>query len=140
MTRATNEETRRMRLDNALVARGLASSRARAPVWMYSFDWETPAFGGRLKSPHSIDVPFVFDTLQVIGRAHHTPHAQTLADRVSRTWAAFARNGNPANPSIPAWPAYTAERRATMRFDDDCHVVDDPDGEVRPLWRKVATA
>ena len=116
------------------------AARARAPVWMYSFDWETPAFGGRLKSPHSIDVPFVFDTLQVIGRAHHTPHAQTLADRVSRTWAAFARNGNPANPSIPAWPAYTAERRATMRFDDDCHVVDDPDGEVRPLWRKVATA
>ena len=40
---------------------------------MYSFDWETPAFGGRLKSPHSVDVPFVFDTLDVIGEAHRKP-------------------------------------------------------------------
>lgn len=25
---------------------------------MYSFAWQTPAFGGRLRSPHAIDVPF----------------------------------------------------------------------------------
>ena len=65
--------------------------------------------------------------------------AQALADRVSKTWATFARNGNPANDAIPTWPAYTAERRATMLLDDACRVVDDPDGEVRPLWSKVAT-
>ncbi len=113
--------------------------RARAPVWMYSFDWQTPAFGGRLKAPHSVDVPFVFDTLDVIGEAHRKPGAQALADRVSRTWATFARNGEPDNDSIPAWPAYETGRRATMLFDDECRVVDDPDGEVRPLWSKVAT-
>jgi para-nitrobenzyl esterase len=113
--------------------------RARAPVWMYSLDWETPAFGGRLKSPHSVDVPFVFDTLHVIGEAHHKPGAQALADRVSRTWATFARTGNPANETIPAWPAYTLDRRATMIFDDACKVVDDPDGEAWPLWSKVAS-
>jgi para-nitrobenzyl esterase len=107
---------------------------------MYSFDWETPAFGGRLKSPHSVDVPFVFDTLQVIGEAHRKAGAQALADRVSKTWAAFARNGDPGNEALPTWPAYTAGRRATMLLDDECRVVDDPDGEVRPLWSKVATA
>lgn len=115
------------------------AARAKAPVWMYSFDWQTPAFGGRLKSPHSVEVPFVFDTLGVIGEAHRTPGAQALADRVSRTWAAFARHGTPANNGIPAWPAYSAERRATMLLDDTCRVVVDPDGEVRPLWEKVAT-
>ena len=26
-----------------------------------------------------------------------------------------------------------------MMFDDACKVVDDPDGEVRALWNKVAT-
>jgi hypothetical protein len=26
-----------------------------------------------------------------------------------------------------------------MIFDDECRIVDDPDGEVRPLWGKVAT-
>ena len=113
--------------------------RARAPVWMYSFDWQTPAFGGRLKAPHSVDVPFVFDTLDVIGEPHRKPGAQALADRVSRTWATFARSGAPNNESIPAWPAYEAGRRAPILFDDDCRVVDDPDGEVRPLWSNVAT-
>jgi para-nitrobenzyl esterase len=115
------------------------ASRGRAPVWMYSFDWETPAFGGRLKSSHSVEVPFVFDTLHVIGEGHRKAAAQALADRVSKTWATFARNGNPANNAIPTWPAYTAARRATMLLDDACRVVDDPDGEVRPLWSKVAT-
>lgn len=116
------------------------AARMKAPVWMYRFDWETPAFGGRLKSPHSVDVPFVFDTLHVIGEVHRKPRDQALADRVSRTWASFARNGDPGNEAIPAWPAYAAGQRATMLFDDECRVVDDPDGEVRPLWSKVVNA
>jgi para-nitrobenzyl esterase len=116
------------------------AQRAKAPVWMYRFDWETPAFGGRLKSPHSMDVPFVFNTLDVIGEPHRKPGAQDLADRVSTTWASFARNGDPANKSIPAWPAYTADKRATMVLNDQCQVAGDPDGEVRPLWSKIATA
>ena len=33
----------------------------------------------------------------------------------------------------------TAGRRATMVFDDECRAVDDPDGEVRPLWQQAAT-
>jgi len=115
------------------------AARARAPVWMYRFDWETPAFGGRLKAPHSVDVPFIFDTLHRIGEQHQKPHAQVLADRVSKTWATFARNGDPGNETVPTWPAYIADRRATMLLDDACRVVDDPDGEVRPLWSKVAT-
>ena len=115
------------------------AARAKAPVWTYRFDWETPAFGGRLKAPHSVEVPFVFDTLHVIGDVHRTPRAQALADRVSKTWATFARNGDPGSDVIPTWPTYAAERRATMLLDDTCKVVNDPDGEVRPLWSKVAT-
>jgi para-nitrobenzyl esterase len=115
------------------------AARAKAPVWMYSFDWESPAFGGRLKSSHSVEVPFVFDTLQVIGEAHHKPRAQALANRVSKTWATFARNGTPESEAIPTWPAYADGRRATILFDDECRIVNDPDGEVRPLWGKVAS-
>ncbi|MBY0319263.1 MAG: carboxylesterase/lipase family protein [Reyranella sp.] len=114
------------------------AARGRAPVWMYSFDWETPAFGGKLKSSHSVEVPFVFDTLHVIGEGHRTPGSQTLADRVSKTWATFARKGDPANDLLPAWPTYEAAGRSTMILDDECRVVSDPDGEVRPVWSKVA--
>src|SRR6202008_4760452 len=71
---ASNFEVRSMVLAERKAARG------KAAVWMYRFDWETPAFGGKLKSPHSMEVPFVFDTLGVIGEAHRKPQAQDLAD------------------------------------------------------------
>jgi para-nitrobenzyl esterase len=109
-------------------------------VWSYRFDWRTPAFDGRLMSCHSVEVPFVFDTLHVIGERHRKPGAQALADRVSATWATFARTGNPANAAIPAWPSYTAGRRTTMIFNDECRAVDDLDDEAWPLWRRAAGA
>ncbi len=132
MTTASNFEVRSKLLAERKAARG------KAAVWMYRFDWETPAFGGRLKAPHSVEVPFVFDTLSVIGAQHYKPGAQELADKVSKSWATFARSGDPANDSIPAWPSYSADHRNTMIFNDTCRVVVDPDGAARPLWSKAA--
>jgi len=109
------------------------AARGKAPVWAYHFDWESPAYGGKLKACHSIEVPFVFDTLHVIGAQHQKPGAQALADHVSKTWATFARSGT------CDWPAYTADKRTTMVFNDQSRTVDDPDKEVRPLWIKDAT-
>jgi len=51
-------------LDHARRAQGRPG---RAPVWLYSFDWETPVFGGRLKAFHALDVPFVFETIDAVG-------------------------------------------------------------------------
>jgi para-nitrobenzyl esterase len=133
LTTGSNFEVRSMMLGERKAARG------KAPVWMYRFDWETPAYDGRLRSPHSMEVPFVFDTLSVIGDKHQKPGAQALADKVSKTWATFARKGDPASDALPAWPTYSAERRNTMLFDDTCQVVVDPDGEARQLWTKTAT-
>jgi len=109
------------------------AARAKAPVWMYEFAWETPAFDGKLKACHSVEVPFVFDTLKVIGERHQKPGAQALADKVSKTWATFARTGK------ADWAPYTADKRTTMVFNDESKTVDDPDKDVRPLWAKVAT-
>jgi para-nitrobenzyl esterase len=133
MTTGSNFEVRSMMLGER------KAERRKAPVWMYRFDWETPAYDGRLKAPHSIEVPFVFDTLHVIGAQHQKPHAQDLADKVSKTWATFARNGNPANSLLPDWPTYSAGQRNTMVFNDTCQVIVDPDDEARQLWSKVAT-
>ncbi len=129
---ASNFGVRTVMLAEAKAARG------KAPVWHYDFAWRTPAYGGRLKSCHSVEVPFVFDTLHVIGEQHRKAGAQALAARVSKTWADFARTG------CCDWPAYTAPKRTTMVFDDRFgaglgRTIDDPDGEVRPLWTRVAT-
>ena len=118
----------------------LAQRRAalkRGPVWMYSFEWETPVFGGKLMSPHAMDVPFVFNTLDLTNATDGRPDAQTLADTMSSVWAAFARNGRPDHPSIPAWPAYDAENRATLVLDKMCRIENDPRGRERRLWQEL---
>jgi para-nitrobenzyl esterase len=56
---------------------------------------------------------------------------QPLADKVSGAWTAFARSGNPAHAGIPKWPAYTTSERATMIFNDECKVVNDPGRDER---------
>jgi para-nitrobenzyl esterase len=75
----------------------------------------------------------VFDRLAhaepLVGKP--TAKEQALADRMSATWAAFARTGVPDNPKIPHWPAYDTTRRATMVIDDQWRVADDPLGPTR---------
>jgi para-nitrobenzyl esterase len=118
----------------------LAQRRAalkRAPIWMYSFDWETPVLGGKLKSPHAMDVPFVFNTLDLTNATGGNAEAQTLADTTSRLWATFARTGKPNHPAIPAWPAYDADKRATLMLDKLCRIENDPRGQERLLWQEI---
>src|SRR6516165_7250546 len=35
-------------------------ARRRAPVYMYSLDWQSPAHDGRVRAHHAMDLPFVF--------------------------------------------------------------------------------
>jgi para-nitrobenzyl esterase len=114
--------------------------RQGAPVWMYRFDWESPAFGGVLGAAHAMDIPFVWNTLDTeIARRFtgDSPSRQELSDRMHAAWAAFIRSGTPAITSLPAWPRYDLDRRGTMIFSDAPHVVDDPQGQVRALWEPV---
>jgi para-nitrobenzyl esterase len=114
--------------------------RQGAPVWMYRFDWESPAFGGILGAAHAVEIPFVWNTLDTeIARrfTDDSPTRRALADRMHAAWAAFIRSGTPAIARLPAWPPYNLERRSTMIFSDAPHVVDDPQGQVRALWKPV---
>jgi len=113
------------------------ATRPRAPVYMYSLDWQSPAHGGRMKAHHAMDLPFVFDNTEAADTTAGAPSARELAARISATWIAFARNGKPDNPAIPAWPAYTNADRATMILDATCRVAHDPDREARLLWTRV---
>jgi para-nitrobenzyl esterase len=113
------------------------AARRRAPVYMYSLDWQSPAHGGRVKAHHAMDLPFVFDNADVAGTTVGAPGAHGLAGRISATWIAFARSGVPDNAAIPSWPAYTKADRATMIFDTDCRIARDPDREARLLWSRV---
>jgi para-nitrobenzyl esterase len=113
------------------------AARSGAPIWLYSFDWETPVFNGKLKAYHALDVPFVFNTIDAVGATDRGPVAHDLARRMSATWAAFARSGRPENPSNPHWPPYTTADRATLIFDRECRIVNDYGAVSRNLWKEI---
>ena len=113
------------------------AARGGAPVWMYSFAWQTPLFDGRLGTPHAIDVPFAFDTLAFSNATDRSAGAYGLASAMSGAWAAFARDGVPRHAALPAWPVYTPGERATMVLNTVCHVERDPGREGRVLWQEI---
>jgi para-nitrobenzyl esterase len=108
------------------------AAAGQAPVYMYRFQWYSPVSGGRLRAMHCMDIPFVFDNVDlcrtVVGDA---AERQALADKMSSAWVAFARNGDPNHNGLPQWPPFAADTRSTMIFNTECRAVNDPYREER---------
>jgi para-nitrobenzyl esterase len=121
----------------SLIVAGHKARQAGAPVYMYSFEWETPVQGRRLKAPHALDVPFTFDTIDLTNATDRSAAAHKLAATMSATWAAFARAGVPDNTAIPRWPTYDLTNRPTLVLDADCRIENDLRGETRQLWQTI---
>jgi para-nitrobenzyl esterase len=121
----------------SLVVAERKALQQKAPVYMYSFQWETPVLGGRMKAPHALDVPFTFDTIDLTNATDRSPAAHGLATAMSGAWAAFAHTGRPAHSTMPAWPEYTLSERSTMVLNAECRVENDPRGDTRLLWKAI---
>lgn len=122
-----------MQMDSIRIAERKAAEHA-APVYMYRFDWETPALGGVMRTPHGLDVPLVFDNPDtkrlILGNG---PEPAKLAAVMSQAWIDFARSGNPSQPGLD-WPAYDQLTRQTMLFNVKSHAVSDPVRAKREFW------
>jgi para-nitrobenzyl esterase len=122
---------------NAITAAERKLTLAKAPVYMYYFKWRSPVREGKLKAMHCMEIPFVFDNVDL--GAPMTGDGQdryALQDKISSAWTAFARSGNPSHKGM-AWPAYTTAERATMVLDNKCEVVDDPRKELRLAFASI---
>ena len=114
------------------------AAQGKAPVFMYLFTWETPVEGGKRHSPHTIELPFVFNNvLEQPEEVGNGPDLQPLADKVSGAWTAFARTGNPSAAGAPKWLAYTANERATMIINNEWKLVNDPRHDVRLIMNSL---
>ena len=114
-----------------------------APVYMYRFEYYSPVREGRLKAMHCMEIPFVFDNLEA-GKVYTgiSPAAQTIADRMSAAWVAFARTGNPNHKGIPQWTAFNGDARPTMVFGagQNAKLVNDPGHEERLALKALREA
>jgi para-nitrobenzyl esterase len=112
------------------------AAQGGAPVWMYIWEWATPAFDGKLGAVHGHDVDASFNLYRngICGAGDKT--GRQMARRLASTFVAFAKTGSPDNDQIPRWPAYDANTRATMVFDADTRVVNDPRSAIRKYWSR----
>jgi para-nitrobenzyl esterase len=107
-----------------------------APVYLYRWDYPSPAYGGKFGAIHGMDVSLALHN-PVPPLAGNTPETKTMAEKLSSVWLAFAKTGNPNNKAIPHWPPYNADQRPTMIFDLNTRVENDPAHDIRLLWDDV---
>ena len=103
-----------------------------APVYQYYFTWQSPMLEDA-GAWHTAELAFCFDNTERCKQGTgNTPEAQALARKMATAWANFARTGNPSQPGL-AWTPADPTRCQTMVFDNDCRMVDDPEGEIRKI-------
>jgi para-nitrobenzyl esterase len=114
------------------------AAQGAAPAYLYRFDWETPEGGGHMRSPHTVEIPFVFNNIEIAGPLiSKMSEAYALAEKISASWAAFARTGNPSVPQLPVWPPYSAATRDTLLFNNEIRVEQDPDRGPRQAMEQA---
>lgn len=105
-------------------------------VWMYRFDWRSPAFDGGLLACHTMEIPFVFHNTdeprmdKLVGDSPET----TVASNMHQAWVNFAHHGDPNTPDLPEWQPYDTEKRPVMIFNVESNIENDPEQDKRRMW------
>jgi para-nitrobenzyl esterase len=107
-----------------------------APVYAYYFTWQSPVLDGQAGAWHTSELAFCFDnTKRCEQGTGNTLEAQALAKKMASAWANFARTGDPSQSGLP-WTPTSPTRCQTLIFDNNCRMVDDPDGELRRILQR----
>lgn len=104
----------------------------------YLFTYESPAFDGRLRSTHALEIPFVFGVIDRPGNELFVgpvdDEARALGAVCAQAWTSFAATGVPSSDDWPSWPEWDFERRATVELGLTRQVLDDPGAPSRVIW------
>jgi para-nitrobenzyl esterase len=125
---------------NVLTQAERKAKLGRAPAYVYHFEKPTPVRGGKLKVPHTLEIAYAFDNIDLsTAVTGGGADKQALADKMSAMWTAFARTGDPSIPGL-RWESYSADRRAVMILDDNPRLELDPYREERLAVSAVKSA
>ena len=104
----------------------------------YLFTFESPAFEGRLRSTHALEIPFVFGIVDrpgnevFVGEVDDTVVA--LGDACAEAWTSFAADGTPQAEDLPAWSTWDPDTRRTMELGTTRRELLDPAAPARAAW------
>ncbi|HLJ25526.1 MAG TPA: carboxylesterase/lipase family protein [Candidatus Angelobacter sp.] len=113
------------------------AAQGKAPVYMYLWAYECPAFGGKFGAVHGTDVSASLNGYPNSIGGGGSPQQRKLWANFASAWVAFAKTADPNNSNVPKWPVYDATARSTMVFDNDTRVENDPRGEIRKFWEQM---
>lgn len=122
---------------------GLAADHLLAAgheVYKYRFAYETEAHGGLLGACHSLDLPFVFNTVHQSPFSGERHERYAVAAAMSSAWLDFAETGVPRRPTGEPFARYDESRPVTVIdavWSSD-HDVDPAVFEATahaPMWR-----
>jgi para-nitrobenzyl esterase len=104
------------------------AAQGGAPAYNYWFQWKTPVLDARPRAFHCAEISFAFDNMsRAETMTTNSPEAQSLANKVSAAWVAFARTGDPNHKGLPQWSKFSADKCPTMIFNTKCESKDNPD-------------
>jgi para-nitrobenzyl esterase len=135
------ESVTMMGLGSIEIAERKAAQHA-APAFLYNLGYKSgetvPGTKHPMGTPHAMDIGLKFEnvtpTTFLMGSR---PERADASHVMAELWTTFARTGRPAARGQPAWPAYDLTRRATMRIDTACTVIDDRNHAEREMWRSL---
>lgn len=112
----------------ALEVARMKGAQEGAPAYLYHFRGMTEV--RNLMSPHTIDIAYAFDNLELSTRTNGevTPDKQALADLTSSAWAGFAQLGAPIASDMPLWKSYTPDSPALMVLDTEPELIEGSQG------------
>jgi para-nitrobenzyl esterase len=118
--------------NNVMRMAALKYNQKGASVFTWYFIWQSPMLEDA-GAWHTAELAFCFDnTKRCEQGTGNGPEAQALAKKMATAWANFARAGNPSQPGL-SWEEFDPTRCQTMVLDNDCRMVNDPEGEVRKI-------
>jgi para-nitrobenzyl esterase len=116
------------------------AAQGQAPAYMYLWAFASGGFGGKFGAVHGTDVSATFNNYRDGVGGTGSEEERALWTRFAHTWVSMAKNANPNNSKIPTWSPYDAQTRATMIFDKEVRVENDPRSEIRKFWADMPIA
>lgn len=88
-------------------------------VYAYLFDhWYPGPKSEIFRSFHSVEIPYVFGTLDAAPSRPFTTKDHDISRTVSGYWVNFVRTGNPNGRGLPPWPVFAAPSFELMELGD----------------------
>jgi len=113
-------------------------AQQHAPAYVYQLNFPSPDDDGRWRACHTLDIPLVFNNLDKPGsRTGTSAAARKVSEMMCDALIRFARHGKPDHAGMPHWNPYTLPSRATMIFDVNARMENDPRSFERQLFAQV---